>query len=349
MKILAIDTSCDETSAAITNNIQAGSNIIWSSASQHLSFGGVVPSVAMRAHQERIGFVVKKALKTANTTIPNCDAIAVTVGPGLSIALGVGIDYAKKLAKKYNKPLIPINHIEAHLLAPLVIPRSKTAKDKLVFPAYGLILSGGTTLLCLAKNIGEYEILAQTNDDALGEALDKAARLLGFGYPGATILEKFAKEGDPEKYKLPVPLINDRIKNRFSYSGLKTAFIRLYESIKNPTKQDVCDLAATFQNTAFTHVTNVLEYQISTYHLSLKPYHLLFGGGVSNNIELRKRLRKVCKKHGITLHVPYSKKLTGDNAAMIGVCAYLKLTTDNLPLTTFFDYPSIDRNPKLSL
>lgn len=349
MIILAIDTSCDETAATVTENVQVHSNIIWSSASLHSKFGGVMPSLAQRAHEERIGFVVNKAMNNSKLKINNLNAIAVTVGPGLSIALGVGINYAKELAKKYKKPLIPVNHVEAHLLSPYAKSKSITYNlSPITYPAMGLVLSGGTTMLCLVKDIGKYEVLAQTHDDALGEALDKAARLLGFGYPGAEVLEHMARSGNPDKYKLPIPLINDKEKNRFSYSGLKTAFVRLFESIKNPTRQDICNLAATFQNSAFTHIENVLEYQIMS-HKSCVIRNMLFGGGVSNNIELRKRLRKLCKKHRITLHLPYSKKLMGDNAAMIGVCAYLKLTTNNIPLTTFFDYSSIDRNPKLTI
>ncbi len=360
MKILAIDTSCDETSAAITEHKIIHSNIVWSQSSLHSSFGGVLPSLAQRQHQERIDFVVQKALKNAfpRHTIygilhTKIDAIAVTVGPGLAVALAVGVNYAKDLALKYKKPLIPVNHIEAHLLSPFAQPKNKMLKMQMPnFPTLGLVLSGGTTILCLIKNIGEYEILANTADDALGEALDKAARLLGLGYPGGAILEKFAKLGDPNKYKLPVPLIGDVVKNRFSYSGLKTAFVRLFESIKNPTKQDIYDLAARFQNSAFKHIERVLEYQISH-----KPYvisHMLFGGGVAANVELRKRLRKICKNNNIIMHTPYSLKLCGDNAGMIGVTAYLNnkmLNAKKLKAKyggkKFIE--SVDINPKLKL
>ena len=346
MKILAIDTSCDETAVAVTSNIQILSSAVWSQSALHASFGGVLPSLAQRQHQARIDFVIQKALGTKYKDFIDIDAIAVTVGPGLAIALEVGINKAKELAVKYKKPLIPVNHVEAHLLSPFAVPRSWILDLKSVkFPSFGLVLSGGTTVLCLVKGIGDYEILAETADDALGEALDKAARLLGLGYPGGAILEKFAKTGDPKKYRLPLPLQNDLIKNRFSYSGLKTAFVRLFESIKNPNKQDIADLAASFQNVAFEHIEKVLEYQIRS--SSLKFNHLLFGGGVANNIEIKKRLRKLCKKYGIKLLVPYTKKLNGDNAAMVGVCAYLKYKDSNLK--DFFDYNSVDRNPKLKI
>lgn len=345
MRILAIDTSCDETAVAVTENIQVLSNKIWSQASLHSKFGGVMPSLAQREHRERIDWVIEKALGTKYRNLKSIDAIAVTVGPGLSIALGVGIEKAVELAKKHNLPLIPVNHVEAHLLSPLA-----RSKNKKIFPAYGLVLSGGTTLFCKINNIGSYEVLAETVDDALGEALDKGARLLGFGYPGASILEKFAKSGNKDKFTLPLPLIGDREKNRFSYSGLKTAFVRLHDSIKNPTKQDIFDLAASYQTKAFEHIIRVLDYQF-TNHQSLTTNHLLFGGGVANNVEVRKRLRKLCKKHGIDFLVPYSKKLMSDNAAMIGVTAYLKNKDLNKKelMKKYSDYSSIDRNPKLKI
>lgn len=349
MNILAIDTSCDETAVAVTADLQVVSNIVWSQSSLHSSFGGVMPSLAQRQHEERIDWVVQKALTTAHCSLSTVDCIAVTVGNGLGIALGVGINKAKEFAIKYNKPLIPVSHTEAHLLSSFAIPNSQfpisNQFSNFQFPSFGLVLSGGTTVLCLIKAIGDYEILAETSDDALGEALDKGARLLGLGYPGGAILEKLAKTGDPKKYKLPLPLQNDRVKNRFSYSGLKTAFVRLFSDIKDPNKQDIADLAATFQSTAFEHVLRVLDFQIQ--NSKFKTQNLLLGGGVANNIELKKRLRKLLRKYDIKLHVPYTKKLNGDNAAMIGVCAYLKNKNSNLK--EYFNYNSVDRNPRLGL
>ena len=339
MNILAIDTSCDETAVAVTRNTKVCSNVVWSQASLHAKFGGVIPSLAQRQHKERIDYVLNKALGKEYKNLKNIDAIAITIGPGLSIALEVGINKAIEIAIKHKLPLIPINHVEAHLLSPLA-----NSNSKLQFPALGLVLSGGTTLLCVIKNIGTYEILAETGDDALGEALDKAARLLGLGYPGGAILEKFAKDGDPKQYKLPVPLINDIKKDRFSYSGLKTALVRLFNLNKNPTKQDIYNLAATFQEVAFKHIEKVLEYQIKNSTLPFKE--LFMGGGVANNVLLKKKLRKLLKKHDINLRVPYNKKLNGDNAGMIGVCAYLKYKNSNLK--DFYNYDSIDRNPKLA-
>lgn len=358
MKILAIDTSCDETAAAVTDGTNILSNIIWSQAAAHAKFGGVMPSLAKRMHEERIDFVINKALKTAHCTLFTVDCIAVTVGPGLSIALGVGIDKAKELANKYGKPLIPVNHIEAHLLSPLSTANNqidKSTNRQTNFPAYGLVVSGGNSLFFLIEDIGEYKVLAQTVDDALGEALDKGARMLGLGYPGGAVLEKMARLGDIEKFKLPIPLVGQESRQIFSYSGLKASMNRLIEFNKNenknfPTKDDIYNLSASFQDVSFKHITRIMEYGISKME-NPKVRNLLLGGGVSSNIELRKRLRNLGAKFGLTLHIPYTKKLCGDNAAMIGVCAYLKnkdLNVDGLS-NKYKDFDKIERNPKLKI
>jgi N6-L-threonylcarbamoyladenine synthase len=334
MKILAIDTSCDETAAAVTDNTKVLSNIIWSQASLHAKWGGVLPSLAQRMHQERIDFVVEKSLTQARCKISDIDSIAVTTGPGLSIALAVGVKKAKELSKKYNKPLIAVNHVEAHLLSPFA-----NAKTKTKFPAYGLCVSGKNTIFVLIEKIGKYKILAQTTDDALGEALDKGARLLGLGYPGGAIFEKFARLGKNNSYSLPVPLISDKIKNRFSYSGLKSAFVRLVSQIKDLSRNEIYNLASVYQDVSFKHIENVLSYQIM--HSPTKTGKLLLGGGVGANVELRKRLRGLGRKCGFKLHTPYSSKLYGDNAAMIGITAYLNPKT--------VDPNKIDQDPKAKI
>lgn len=343
MKILAIDTSCDETAAAVTEDTRIISNIIWSQASLHADFGGVMPSLAQRLHKERIDWVINKALGQKYKNLKGIDAIAVTQGPGLAIALEIGISKAKELSRKYNKPIILVNHIEGHLLSPLTSSVINN-KSSIAFPAFGLVVSGGNTQLIFIEKIGKYKILAQTVDDALGEALDKGARLLGLGYPGGAILEKFAREGNPKIYPLPTPLMDDKIKNRFSYSGLKTAMYRLIEKEKPLTKNNIHDLAASFQNVAFDHILRVLSYQID--HRPLTINHLLLGGGVANNILLRKRLRKFLNTYGIILHTPYTKKLCGDNAAMIGVCAYLKNINAKRLKAKLED---VDRKPRMEL
>src|SRR3989344_1832693 len=317
MKILAIDTSCDETAAAVTDGTKVLSNIIWSQASLHAKFGGIYPSLAKRQHEERIDFVIEKALKSAFPKITNhqslitnhITAIAVTIGPGLAIALEVGIKKAKELAKKYNKPLIAVNHVEGHTLS--VLARSRNSKFQITnykFPALAFVASGGTTQLILVKEIGKYEIIAETHDDALGEALDKAARMLGLGYPGGAILEKFAKEGNPNSYSLPIPLKGQENRMIFSYSGLKTAFYKLVEQTtkdKGLSKEVIQDLAASYQNVAYEHIIRVISYFI--HNSSFKIHEFWFSGGVSANIELRKKLRKICKENKIILRTPYSK------------------------------------------
>jgi N6-L-threonylcarbamoyladenine synthase len=338
MKILAIDTSCDETSAAVTEGAQVLSNVIWSQASAHANFGGVMPSLAKRMHEERIDWVVNKAL--INYT--NIGAVAVTQGPGLAIALEVGVKKAKELALGLSIPLVPINHIEGHLLSPLANKR-----DKVQFPAFGLVVSGGHTELVYIEKIGKYKILAKTQDDALGEALDKAARMLGLGYPGGAVLEKMARMGNAGAYNLPLPMARSLDKTSFSYSGLKTAFYRMTNNL-NPSREQIYDLAASFQNRAFQHLEKVIRNTINT-SLTLpgplspslgerkREVDLLVGGGVSANVDLRKRLRKLGKELGLNVRFPYSTKLIGDNAAMIGVAASFK---------EIRDYGLVDRRPR---
>ena len=413
MNILAIDTSCDETAVAVTRGTKILSNTIWSQASLHTKWGGIHPSLAQREHEKKIEWVIKKAMTNAKCPMANVSAIAVTVGPGLAVSLQVGIRHAKRLAKKLQIPLITVNHIEGHVLSPLAKPRQtastsavrrqrlcrrceesspvgappskkKARKDtKLsIFPAFGLVVSGGTTQLIHVVKIGNYKIVAQTTDDALGEALDKAARMLGLGYPGGAVLEKMAKEGNPNFYDLPIPMLGREKERRFSYSGLKTAMWRLTESEKQKgalSKTKIQNLAASFQDKAFTHLTKVATYAISEYQKNRKSNvkkhchcerneaipsrsftfdklriqddkminSLLVGGGVGANVELRKRLRKMAKKLNIKVHFPYTKKLYTDNAAMIGVVAYFKFKREEVVNTDKLDL--IDREPRAKI
>lgn len=344
-KILSIDTSCDETAAAVTQGTEILSNIIWSQASAHAKFGGVMPSLAQRMHEERIGWVIDKALSQAKCNIKDIDIIAVTIGPGLSIALGVGVNKARELAKNYKKKLVGVNHIEGHLLSPFA-----NSETKIDLPAFGLVVSGGNTILVKTEKIGDYKILAQTSDDALGEALDKAARILGLGYPGGAILEKMAKLGEKDKYSLPIPIIGQEKRKIFTYSGIKTAINRLTTSEKPLTKEKICSLANIFQDTAFKHLIRVCSYTIDEIDKQNKDKNkpkietLLVGGGVSANLELKKRLRKLAREKRINVYFPYSKKLTGDNAAMIGIAAYFKAKRGE-----FTNPEEIDRKPNLKI
>ncbi len=350
MIILAIDTSCDETAAAVTQGNIVLSNVIWSQASLHAKFGGVMPSLAQRMHQERIDWVIKRALQQAKCKGKNVDRIAVTAGPGLAIALGVGITKAMELKSVWDKPSVAINHIEGHLLSPLAVRNTRSDFNLAdVFPALGLVVSGGHTELVEIGRPGSYAILAKTQDDALGEALDKAARLLGLGYPGGAILEKMAKLGNPKEYPLPLPMARQERIDAFSYSGLKSAFMRLVSDVGNVavgerpelTLQQIYDLAACFQNRAFQHLERVVAGQIKLANQEGKFKSLLVGGGVIANTDLKKRLRKIAKVNGLKLMLPYSKKLVGDNAAMIGVAAAISKHTPENTL--------IDRKPRWSV
>lgn len=257
--------------------------------------------------------------------------------------------------------------MEGHLLSPLAEKRTNNKQQRtkdekkinLSFPSIGLVVSGGTTQLIFIKKIGDYEILAETIDDALGEALDKGARMLGLGYPGGAILEKIAREGhrlghwpggrvsgserNPESYSLPTPLIGQEERHVFSYSGLKTALYRLIEKEKPLTKTKIENLAASYQNIAFKHLIRIISSVLSK--LPSTCYYLLVGGGVGANVELRKRIRKMCKDFNITPLFPYSKKLYGDNAAMIGVAAYFKAQRKEFVI----DIEKVERNPSLRI
>jgi len=347
MNILSIDTSCDETSAAVTKNTNILSNIIWSQATLHAKFGGVYPSLAKREHQNRIDWVIAKALSKAKVEIKEIDAVAVTVGPGLAIALEVGINKAKEISKKYNKPFISVNHIEGHILSPLAKPNTNLTQVNYesIFPAIGIVTSGGHTQIIFIEKIGKYKILATTVDDALGEALDKAARMLGLGYPGGAVLEKLASRATPKANLLPIPLLGQEKRMIFSYSGLKTSFYRLLSEYKKGlNKKTTENLAATFQDTAFKHFLRVTNWMIENKKIA-GVKNILAGGGVMANIELRKRLRKQANKYSLNLLFPYTKKLYGDNAAMIGIAAYFKLLRGQIE-----DYlEDVDRVPNAKI
>lgn len=359
MRILAIETSCDETAAAVVENTTILSSVKFTQTS-HAEFGGVVPSLAKRDHEARIDSIIDSAMLKAQCAMLNIDTIAVTVGPGLAIALEVGINKAKELAVKYNKPLIAVNHIEGHLLSPMATSNTSPYPSPIIgegtkgrginFPALGLVVSGGHTELILIEEIGKYKILAETMDDALGEALDKAARILGMPYPGGALLEKAAALGNPKKYPLPLPMAGKEDQNQFSYSGLKSAFGRLVNqltssSVNQLSLQQVNDLAAAFQNRAFEHLTRIITKSITSPLVPLlisgEGGVLLVGGGVIANQELRRRLNKLGEE--LNLKVYFAPiELTGDNAAMIGIAASFKAAKKQFVK----DFDSVDRLPR---
>jgi N6-L-threonylcarbamoyladenine synthase len=339
--ILAIETSCDETSASLVIDGVVKSNVVWSQVKLHAAWGGVVPSIAKRAHQERIDGIVEQALKEAKVEKP--DYVAVTVGPGLAIALEVGILKAKELALEWGVPLVKVNHLEGHVLA--------SAPSRSFVPALALVVSGGHTELYLVKSMGEYEILARTADDALGEALDKAAKMMGLAYPGGPVIETKAKLGDKTAFELPIPLRGREKEGRFSYSGLKTALLRLIEKEKGEdenglSEKQIRDLAASYQEACFEHLIRVVRVN-SLPHLDGQVKDLLVGGGVIMNKKLQEKLEELGGELGITIHFPRERSFCGDNAGMIGLAAYQKVLKGEVIEKKDFD--EVDRLPRWSL
>jgi len=351
--ILAIDTSCDETSVAITDKTSIQANIVWSQASLHAQYGGVYPTLAKREHQKKIDFVINQALKKSGATPQNLDAVAVTIGPGLAPALEVGLEKAKEISLAFKKPLFAANHLEGHILSVFAKPKNTPYQPiDQYFPILGLVISGGNTQLVLSHTLGHYQILAETADDALGEALDKGARLLGLGYPGGAALEKLAllktKKTLGQEYPLPIPLLGRENLAKFSYSGLKTALVRLTEKLEREqghlTKEEIINLAYSYQNTAFIHLTRVIQTTLQT--LKTTPKFLAVGGGVAANNQVRRELRHLAKENSLKTLFPYKKSLCGDNAAMIGVSVFLKTQAD---LVKPVNFQKIDRLPDLKL
>ncbi len=336
MLILAIDTSCDDTSSAVLHDTTVLSNIISSQVEAHAQWGGVVPSIARREHELLIDPVIKKALQMAKVTIEEVDAIAVTYGPGLAIALGVGIAKAQELGRTYNKPLIGVNHMEGHLLSVL----ANQSTDMLQFPSLGLLVSGNHTELIEVQAIGSYKMLGQALDDAIGEAFDKVARALGLGYPGGAMLAKLAKQGYDKAYNLPVPLHGVKTLD-FSYSGVKAAVMRVVKEKQELSQQDAADIAASFQRVAIQHIIDRTKRALE----SQQFHSLLLGGGVAANLLLRKELRTLCKKFGVKLLIPSNKKYCMDNAAMIGVAAYFKAQRNEFAQSEH----DVDRQPGASI
>ena len=320
MEILAIETSCDDTCAAVVRDNRMLANVIWSQIDLHAKWGGVVPNLAKRAHRERIGAVIAEALKRARRKMEDIDVVAVTYGPGLAVALGVGIDKAKELAGKYKKKLVAVNHIEGHILSNFVKNSKGKPIRQIKFPALVLTVSGGHSKIVKMAGVGKYRVVGETLDDAAGEALDKAAKLMGLGYPGGPVIERLEEDGDEDFLELPRPM-KGRKGFDYSFSGLKTSF---YYSIKDWSKKRVaknyCNLAASFQRAVFESLINRFEKAIDYY----KPKMLLACGGVMANMRLRKDLRKLARKKGLVIFLPWDKKLNTDNAAMIGVAGYYK-------------------------
>ncbi|MEI7578134.1 MAG: tRNA (adenosine(37)-N6)-threonylcarbamoyltransferase complex transferase subunit TsaD [Armatimonadota bacterium] len=308
-RILAIESSCDETSAAVVNGRQVLSNVVATQIEMHQKWGGVVPEAAARAHVEAILPVIHEALEIATCKVSELDAIAVTNRPGLVGALSVGVTAAQALAFAHKKPLIGVDHLEGHLLAMLALP------NEIKFPCISLLVSGGHSELVLIQAIGQYELLGQTRDDAAGEAYDKGARLLGLGYPGGKQISEQAILGNPKRYDLPRGLAKERYD--MSFSGLKTAVLRLAES-KGPSIS-VPDAAASLQ----AAINDVLVKRLRNSIEDHNPASIALCGGVAANPNLRAMVKKLGEQNQIPAYIP-PLSLCTDNAAMIGLVAASK-------------------------
>lgn len=306
MRILGIESSCDETSAAVIDNDQVLASVV-SSQEIHSRFGGVVPELASRAHVRLIVPVVDQALKDSGLDIKQMDGLAVTYGPGLVGALLVGVNYIKGLALASGKPFVGVNHIEGHIYGNIL-----SQPDGVEFPIIFLIVSGGHTQIVLMRDHLQYEILGKTRDDAVGEAFDKGAKLLGLGYPGGPVIDKLAREGDPDFFKFPRAFLkNDRY--GFSYSGLKTALLVYLESIsEEDRKKHLADICASYQAAA----VEVLVKKTIKAAEEFNAPRIGIAGGVAANSFLRDSMQAACDARGFTFYRPDLAYCT-DNAAMI--------------------------------
>lgn len=319
MKILGIESSCDETAASIVEDgRKVLSNIIASQVDEHALYGGVVPEIASRRHCENIVGVVKMAFSEANLTFSDIDAVAVTYAPGLIGALLVGVNYAKSFASALNKPLIPVHHIRGHIAANYI------AHSQLEPPFLCLVASGGHSHIIEVRSYTDFNVIGRTRDDAAGEAFDKAARVLGFPYPGGVSIDKAAKKGNTKAYKLPTPRVDGSVYD-FSFSGLKTAVINLVHNEQqkgNEINKD--DLAASFQYTACKMLSDRL--MLAADNIGYKK--IAIAGGVAANSELRSNIEKECSKRDISLYLP-PLSLCGDNAVMIASQGYYEYLNGN--------------------
>ncbi len=335
MKILGIESSCDETAAAVVEDGRVVlSNVIASQVEEHKIYGGVVPEIASRRHTEAICGVVDKALEDANCKIEDIDAIAVTYAPGLIGALLVGVNYAKGLSLATDIPLVPVHHLRGHIAANYI------SCEEVKPPFLALVVSGGHSHIINVKSYTDFEIIGRTRDDAAGEAMDKAARTVGLPYPGGVNLDKISVNGDENKYKFPKPKVADS-KYDFSFSGLKTFAVNLVHnaSQKGETVSPE-DLGSSF----IKAVTDLLCSHTMEAAKDIGAEKIVLAGGVSANSRLRKVMTEECEKRGIKLYMP-ELKYCGDNAAMIasqGYYEYLDGKTADMTLNAVASMP-IDR------
>ncbi|MFY9493104.1 MAG: tRNA (adenosine(37)-N6)-threonylcarbamoyltransferase complex transferase subunit TsaD [Minisyncoccia bacterium] len=365
MKILAIETSCDETGLALIESNDKGqikvlANLVASQIETHRPFGGVVPNLAKREHQKNLPLLLDRitvSLRSYAHGIENIDLIAVTQGPGLAPCLWAGINFAQELAQKLNKPLVGINHLKGHIyiaLSELVNSKTQETNNKQVstskfqipnpnrFPILSLIVSGGHTQLVFSKKLGHYQIIGETLDDAAGEAFDKVARILGLKYPGGPEVSKLAARGDPTRFNLPRPMMSSKDFN-FSFSGLKTAVLYLVKGFYpkgNPlrlTQKNKADLAASFEQA----VVDVLVSKTVRAAKEYNPKTIILGGGVAANQKLRSELERSVTDKLKTIKLLLSPvALTGDNALMIALAALAEQKL-NKPIKNPADLPAL--------
>ena len=311
MKILGIESSCDETAAAVVEDGRiVKSNVIATSLEEHKLYGGVVPEIASRRHAESISGVVKEALEQAGCTIEDIDAIAVTFAPGLIGALLVGVNFAKGLSVSANKPLVPVHHLRSHIA-------SNYLTSDLEPPFLCLIVSGGHSHIVAVNSYTDYEIIGKTRDDAAGEALDKAGRTMGLPYPGGISIDKISKNGNPDAFAFPHPRVEGAPFD-FSFSGLKTSVINIVHNAQQKGEEiSIPDLAASFQKNVVGCLTSNLEKVAEKFGYN----KIVIAGGVSANSLLRSESEKLCQKHGWKLYLP-ELKYCGDNAAMVASQGY---------------------------
>ncbi len=314
LTFLGIETSCDETAASVVQENGDGtakvlSNVVSSQMKEHEKFGGVVPEIAARAHVENIDFIIQKALNKSKKKIEDIDGIAATAGPGLVVCLNVGHNIGKSLAAFSEKPFLSINHLEGHALSPGI-------ENKISFPYLLLLVSGGHSQYLIVKDVNNYKQIGTTIDDAVGEAFDKTAKILGLGYPGGPQIEKFAKLGNKNSYNLPEPIIN-RAGCNLSLAGLKTAVLRKSKELSSDKER--YNLAASFQETINKILTKKTKVAMEKFKEEISSNSLrlfVVAGGVAANETIRKNLKELSKKMDFESIFP-SKEFCGDNAAMI--------------------------------
>lgn len=322
MKILAIESSCDETAAAVTDERKIISSVVATQIEEHKLYGGVVPEIASRRHTEAIVAVVNEALNEADCKLNDIDAIAVTYAPGLIGSLLVGVNFAKGLSLSTGKPLIPVHHLRSHIAANYI------NNSELKPPFLCLVVSGGHSHIVEVKDYTDYKIVGHTHDDAAGECFDKSARAMGMPYPGGVHLDKVADQGDASKFKLPYPKI-EGCPYDFSFSGLKTAVINtLHNAEQKGETVNTTDIASALRS----RVCDMLIDATMKAANDLGYKTIVISGGVSANSELRRRMNEECKKRGYALYYP-ELKYCGDNAAMVGVQAFYEFKAGNTAIS----------------